>query len=94
LPGKSGFNWADYDASTQKLIRAALIQTDSLLDAEGASGDVYFGNGWQRTNPRVGDWGTDYWNEALYIKHGFYAGHTPTEAFYIIPSIERRAWLF
>ena len=37
IAGKSGFNWADYNASTQKLIHATLIQTDSLLDAEGAS---------------------------------------------------------
>ncbi len=55
------------------------------MDAEGASGDIDFGNGWQRTNPRVGDWGLDYLDEALYMKHGFYAGHTETEAFYIVP---------
>jgi hypothetical protein len=80
-----GFNWNNYDAATRQRIHQTLIQTDSLLDAEGASGDVDFGNGWQRTNPKVGNWGTDYWDEALYIKHGFYAGHTQQEAFYIIP---------
>ena len=80
-----GFNWNNYDEATQRLIHTTLLQTDSLLDAEAASGDVDFGNGWQRTNPKIGNWGTDYWNEALYIKHGFYAGHTQTEAFYIIP---------
>ncbi len=52
---------------------------------ELASGDIGFGNGWQRTNPHIGDWGTCYWEEALYIKHGFYAGHTQTECFYITP---------
>ncbi|HRH51273.1 MAG TPA: DUF1214 domain-containing protein [Panacibacter sp.] len=80
-----GFSWNNYDAATRQRIHQTLLQTDSLLDAEGASGDVDFGNGWQRTNPKVGNWGTDYWDEALYIKHGFYAGHTQTEAFYIIP---------
>jgi hypothetical protein len=81
----TGFSWNNYNAPIQQLIHSTLIQTDSLLDAEGASGDVDFGNGWQRTNPKVGHWGTDYWDEALYIKHGFYAGHTQTECFYIIP---------
>lgn len=81
----AGFNWNNFDAATQQRIHNTLLETDSLLDAEGASGDVDFGNGWQRTNPMVGDWGTDYWAEALYMKHGFYAGHTETEAFYIVP---------
>ena len=81
----TGFNWNKYDAATQQRIHSTLMQTDSLLDAEAASGDIDFGNEWQRTNPKIGAWGTDYWNEALYIKHGFYAGHTETEAFYIIP---------
>ena len=81
----TGFNWNNYDATTQKRVHETLVQTDSLLDAEGASGDVDLGNGWQRTNPHIGNWGTDYWNEALYMKHGFYAGHTTAEAFYIVP---------
>ena len=80
-----GFNWNTYDKATQSRIHAALLQTDSLLDAEAASGDADFGNGWQRTNRLIGKWGTDYWDEALYIKHGFYAGNTETENFYIIP---------
>jgi hypothetical protein len=80
-----GFDWNKYDKSTQLRIYEALVKTDSLLDAEAASGDVDFGNGWQRTNPLIGHWGTDYWDEALYIKHGFYAGNTETENFYIIP---------
>ena len=80
-----GFSWSNYDTNLQRRIHNTLVQTDSLLDAEGASGDVDAGNGWQRTNPRIGNWGTDYREEALYIKHGFYAGHTQTEAFYIIP---------
>jgi hypothetical protein len=57
---------------------------DFLLDAEGASGDIGFGNGWQRTNPHIGNWDTDYMDEALYMKHGIYAGHTETEAFFIV----------
>ncbi len=80
-----GFAWHNYDAATQQLIHNTLVETDSALDAEGASGDIYFGNGWQRTNPKVGHWGTDYLNEALYIKHGFYAGHNQEECFYIVP---------
>lgn len=80
-----GFNWNNYDEHTRQHIHTTLVQTDSLLDAEGASGDADFGNGWQRTNPKVGNWGTDYWDEALYIKHGFYAGHYETECFYITP---------
>ena len=80
-----GFIWGNYDKASQLRVHASLIQTDSLLDAEAASGDVDFGNGWQRTNPLIGKWGTDYWDEALYIKHGFYAGNTETENFYIIP---------
>lgn len=79
------FDWNKYDQATKRAIHRALVQTDSLLDAEAASGDVDFGNGWQRTNPLIGKWGTDYWDEALYIKHGFYAGNTETENFYIIP---------
>ncbi len=79
------FNWNNYDAALQQKIHRTLVQTDSLLDAEGASGDIDFGNGWQRTNPLVGHWGTHYREEALYMKHGFYAGHTETEAFYIVP---------
>lgn len=79
------FRWNDYDAATQQKIHHTLLQTDSLLDAEGASGDIDFGNGWQRTNPGIGHWGTHYWEEALYIKHGFYAGHDDAECFYITP---------
>jgi len=81
----NNFEWSSYDPPMQQLIHNTLVATDSLLDAEGAGGDVDFGNGWQRTNPKVGNWGTDYWDEALYIKHGFYAGHNETECFYIIP---------
>ncbi len=79
------FNWNQYDAATRQKIHITLVQTDSLLDAEGASGDIDFGNGWQRTNPLIGHWGTHYWEEALYMKHGFYAGHDQTECFYITP---------
>jgi len=85
VTGSRGFAWSNFDKATQQLIHNTLVSTDSLLDAEGASGDISFGNGWQRTNPKVGNWGTDYWNEALYIKHGFYAGHNETECFYIVP---------
>jgi len=81
----NGFNWNNYDEATQQLIHTTLLQTDSLLDAEGASGDKDFGNGWQRTNPKVGHWGTDYWDEALYMKHGFYAGHDENQCVYITP---------
>lgn len=81
----TGFHWNNYDAATQKLIHLTLVQTDSLLDAEGASGDIDLGNGWQRTNPLIGKWGTHYREEALYIKHGFYAGHNESECFYITP---------
>jgi hypothetical protein len=62
-----------------------LVETDSVLDAAGASGDQYFGNGWQRTNPLIGKWGTHYLERSEYMKHGFYAGHTETECFYIVP---------
>lgn len=79
------FDWNNYDAATQQKIHNTLLQTDSLLDAEGASGDIDFGNGWQRTNPLIGHWGTHYWEEALYMKHGFYAGHDQAECFYITP---------
>ena len=79
------FDWNDYDVATQKKIHNTLVETDSLLDAEGASGDLDFGNGWQRTNPLIGHWGTQYWEEALYMKHGFYAGHDQAECFYITP---------
>ena len=82
---KAGFQWKNYNTATQKLIHNTMVATDSLLDAEAASGDADFGNGWQRTNPKIGNWGTDYWNEALYIKHGFYAGHDEAECIYIIP---------
>ena len=79
------FNWNNYDAATQQKIHNTLVQADSLLDAEGVSGDIDFGNGWQRTNPLIGHWGTHYWEEALYMKHGFYAGHDEAECFYITP---------
>jgi hypothetical protein len=81
----TAFNWNNYEAATRKKIHNTLVETDSLLDAEGASGDLDFGNGWQRTNPLIGHWGTHYWEEALYMKHGFYAGHDQTECFYITP---------
>jgi hypothetical protein len=81
----TGFSWTNYNNAAQQRIHNRLVQTDSLLEAEAASGDIDFGNGWQRTNPRIGDWGIDYWDEALYMKHGFYAGHTEAEAFYIVP---------
>ena len=79
------FSWNNYDAATRQKIHNTLVQTDSLLNTEGASGDLDFGNGWQRTNPLIGHWGTHYYEEALYMKHGFYAGHDQTEAFYITP---------
>ncbi len=79
------FSWNHYDEVIRQKIHNTLLQTDSLLDAEGASGDIDFGNGWQRTNPLIGHWGTHYYEEALYMKHGFYAGHDQTECFYITP---------
>jgi hypothetical protein len=82
---KNGFEWNHYDAATRRRIHNTLIETDSLLDTEGASGDNNFGNGWQRTNPLIGEWGTHYLDRSLYMKHGFYAGHTETECFYIVP---------
>lgn len=80
-----GFNWNSYDAATQQLIHKTLVETDSTLDAEGGSGDKLFGNGWQRTNPLIGHWGTHYLERSEYMKHGFYAGHDETECFYIVP---------
>ncbi len=79
------FDWSKYDVATRQKIHDVLLATDSLLNEEGAAGDKEFGNGWQRTNPLIGDWGVHYLERSEYMKHDFYAGHTQTECFYIVP---------